>query len=387
MATTSHKEGFWLQMGVQGRLGLFHYEQRVIRTLRKQHVDYSQAITDLLSSIYSYYVPNYEKLLKVLKSGKMSSSKGKKYSSEDIAEMKRSKVFRERYDKYLHKVIHEPQTIRQNLDDWFCKHKATSSDPTNKPAGGRLDPVRMITLFTVDTKTTLEACKDKAQYLSDPLPLDQMYDKILPNPNSSHQLTEFLSKRGESKLEAFHDRLAHFANCGMRSSLADNLNLAGTARFNISIHHKRSLVTTENPPEKQLLDRKSIPVMWERVVPYYNHSELWHVNNMSKSVGSEHPFPGAEILPKSNGEKFFSNYITTFNNIGKEQRGPASECLCQDCQLCCHPIDSSSANPTTSTQAQQQKQQQQRSIAVVHNNKKKKSTTVTTASNNTKSPQ
>jgi len=102
-------------------------------------------------------------------------------------------------------------------------------------------------LFTADTKAAVDNCKDKARYLSDPLPLEKMYDKILPNPNSTHQLTEYLSLRGESKLEAFHDRFAHFANCGMRASLADNLNLAGTARYNLFIRHKRSMTSSENP--------------------------------------------------------------------------------------------------------------------------------------------
>jgi len=71
--------------------------------------------------------------------------------------------------------------------------------------------------------------------MSDPSPLQDMCNEILPNPNSSHQLVEHLSLRGESKLEAFHDRFAHFANCRMRASLADNLNLAGTARYNLLI--------------------------------------------------------------------------------------------------------------------------------------------------------
>jgi len=93
----------------------------------------------------------------------------------------------------------------QNLDDWFCKCKVTSFDPTNEPARGRLDPLRMMPLFTAETKIALEACEQKAMCLSDPLPLEEMYDELLPNPNSTHQLTEFLSKRGESKLEAFHD--------------------------------------------------------------------------------------------------------------------------------------------------------------------------------------
>jgi len=56
-----------------------------------------------------------------------------------------------------------------------------------------------------------------------------MHDCVLPNPNSTHQLTECLLLRGESKSEAFHDQVAHFANCGMCPSLAGNLNLAGTA--------------------------------------------------------------------------------------------------------------------------------------------------------------
>jgi len=197
-----NKEGFWARFGVQGRLGLFHFEQRVIRTLRKNHVDYSRAVTDFLSALYHYYAPDYEKLLTALKDGKFSK---KKYSSEEIADLKAGKLFRERHAKYLRKVIHEPTTIQQNLDDWFCKYKVTSTDPINKPAGGRLDPIRQVPLFTVDTKTAVENCKDKAKYLSDPFPLEDMYDKILPNPNSTHQLTEYLSKRGESKLEAFHD--------------------------------------------------------------------------------------------------------------------------------------------------------------------------------------
>jgi len=238
-------------------------------------------------------------------------------------------------------VIHQPQTIQQNLDDWFCKYKLTSSDPVNKPAGGRLDPLRMITLFTVDTKTTVDACKEKAQYLSDPLPLEDMYDMILPNPNSTHQLTEFLSKHGESKLEAFHDRLAHFVKCGMRNILADNLNLAGTARFNLAIRQKRSLLTTKNPLFENplpVMDRKSIPASWEKVVSFFNHSELWYVNDMAKSIGCTYPFPAAEVLPKDNGERFFSEYINTLKEIGKNQRGEAGECLCKQCGVADHSI-------------------------------------------------
>jgi len=166
--------------------------------------------------------------------------------------------------------MHEHKTIIQMLDVWFCKYKVTPSDPINKPAGGRLDPIWQISLFAADTKTTVECCKETAKFLTDPMPLKLMYHEMLPNP--THQLTEYLSLRGESKLEAFHDRFAHFANCGMRDSLADNLNLAGTARYNISIRHVWSLVSTnniENPCEK-LKDRKKMPAVCEKVVPFFN---------------------------------------------------------------------------------------------------------------------
>ena len=234
--TWPNKKEHWYHIipGVQGRLGLFHYQKRIISTLRKKHVDYFDAVTDLLTSLYVYCHDNYEKPLAALKSGGIFRN-GRKYSSDEIADTKRTRTFRDRYAKYLRKRLHSPETIIQNLDDWFCRYKVSSSDPINNPAGGRLDPIRMECLFTPDTKIAVKNCKENAQHLSDTLPLKDMYDMIPPHPHSTHQLTEHLSKRGESKLEAFHDRFAHFANCGMRNTLAGNLNLAGTARYNLVI--------------------------------------------------------------------------------------------------------------------------------------------------------
>ena len=246
----------------------------------------------------------------------------------------------------------------QNLDDWFCRFKVTTSDE-NRPAGGRLDPIRFEPLFTADTKPAIENCKEKARYLADPLPLADMYDKILPNPNSSHQLTEYLSNRGESKLEAFHDRFAHFANCGMRASLADNLNLASTAQYNLSIRHKRSLASRKNPTENPLSDpeyRKKIPAGWDCVVPHFNHSELWCVNNMATEVGCCRPFPHAEILPEDNGERFFSEYMSVVLPSLKGRRtGKFGECLCGLCKrVSTKPIVFASiASPTKNTDKDQ----------------------------------
>lgn len=307
-------------------MGLFHYEKRIISTLRKKHIDYFDAITDLLAAMYVYCPSDYEKLLSALKDGSLSPT-GKKYSSSEISALKGTRVFRDRYAKYLRKQMNEQQTIIQMLDDWFCRYKVTSSDPINRPAQGRLDPIKMVPLFTEETKTAVDNCKEKAQYLADPLPFEDMYEKILPNPNASHSLIEYLSKRGESKLEAFHDRFAHYANCGMRNSLADNLNLAGTARYNLAIRHKRSLIASKNPDIDQ---RKKTPAAWERVVPYFNHTELWYVNRLATEVGCSQPFPKAEVLPHDTGERFFSEYLTSRKQL-RVTYGELGQCLCQLC--------------------------------------------------------
>ena len=287
--TWPHKKEYWYTMikDVEGRLGLFHYEKRIIHTLRKKHIDHTDALADLLNSIYYYCPQDFENLLTSLKTGTLSPT-AKKHSADEINDLIGTKIFRDRYGKYLKKNLHKPETMRQKLDEWFCKYKVVSSDPINKPAGGRLDPLLHVSLFTPDTKSAVENCIEKAPFLSDPLPIKKMYDQIPPHPESKHGLVEYISKHGESKLEAFHDRMAHFGNCGVGDSLADNLNLAGTARHNLSVRHKRSLIVKEDTRcentaddtsfslTSRLKERKKIPAGWEMLedVCVHNHGVL-----------------------------------------------------------------------------------------------------------------
>ena len=181
--------------------------------------------------------------------------------------MQGTKLFRDRYAKFLRKQLHQPHTMQHYLDDWFRKYKTTASEGS-RPERGRLDPCHQHPLFTSETKQAVENCKEKAEYLSDPLPLHEMYDSIPPNPNSSHGLTEFLSKRGESKLEAFHDRTTHFGNSGMQATLSDSLNLCGTARHNLTIRHKHRLIAGSSPQQDDAAkaeQRKKIPAAWEKI--------------------------------------------------------------------------------------------------------------------------
>ena len=185
----SHWSSLWPE--IKGRLGLFHYEKRILRTIRKNHINFHAAVTDLMDAIYQFESTDYERLLVALKEGTIG---GKKCTTTEIATLKSTKQFRDRCGKCLRKQLHQPNTMTQRLDDWFCKYKVNSSG--ERPARGRLDPEKGIALFTGETKTAVENCKEKATHLADPLPIDDMCFTTPPNPNTRHQLTEYLSKRG-----------------------------------------------------------------------------------------------------------------------------------------------------------------------------------------------
>lgn len=322
------KEGYWRTLfgnQVVGRLGLFHFEQRIIRTLRNRHVDYNRALNQLLDCIYYYNQHDYERLLTALKKGTIG---GSAHDEEDIAHLKSTKYFRERYGKFLRKQIRPPNVICERLDDWFAQFKVEASAGSSRPALGRKDPITGENLFTQDTKPAVQNCKEKAQYLQDPLPLDRMYSAIPPNPKSAHGLTSYISHRGESSLESFHLMLAHFGNNGMRESLADNINLTGTARHNLAIRHqlrlaKASAVTHENT-------RRKIPAGWESVVPHFNHSELRYINKLAEASGCQRPFLVVEDLVKDTGEQFFSEYLSWLKAT-KPKQDKDDLCLCNKC--------------------------------------------------------
>ena len=332
------KSDYWaLLLGheVKGRLGLFHFIKRISGTLRKKHLDYNKSVAALLHCLYYYNDSDYNNLILALKNGTLSST-GAKLTDEDIEELKGTRLFRVRYGKYLRKEIRSAEVIRHMLENWFNAYKCSSSDIYNRPAGGRLDPITQQPLFTPETRDNWMSCKDKAEYLQDPLPLDEMYYTIPPNPNSSHQLNEYLSRRGESSLESFHGILAHFANCGMRNSLADNLNLTGTARFNLGIRNKLRLLSTTTREQ-----RKKMPGSWETVTPYFNHSELAWVNSLAKDCGitEKIPFQGTEELVNDTGERFFSEYMQWIRAT-KPTVNDFDMCQCKSCKTEQHvPVD------------------------------------------------
>jgi len=193
------KETHWSSLwpNVKGRLGLFHCEKRMLRTMRKNHIDFHSAVADLLGATCEFESTDCEKVLVALKDG----SFGKKHNAQDIASLKTTKCFRDRHGKHLRKRLHQPNTMMKRLDDWFCKCKATTNG--GRPARGRLDPNKGITLFAAETKTAAHNCKEKATHLSDPLPIEEMHFPMPPNPNSRHQLTEHLPKEENQSWNRF----------------------------------------------------------------------------------------------------------------------------------------------------------------------------------------
>ena len=347
------KSDFWnalFKSKLEGRLGLFHYIQRVTKTLKKQHTDHFIAVNGLLNCICHYNVDDHEKLLKALTEGTLST----KYSEEEVREMRGTKAFRQRYDRYLRKEIRPPHIMCGMLDDWFDRFKCSASEGS-RHARGRRDPLTGATLFTGETKEAIRLAKVNAKYLQDPLPLEQMYFVIQPNPNATHQLKEYMSRRGESSLESFHSMLAHFGNCGMRTLLIDNLNLTGTARHNLSIRHKLRLTSLTQG------SRKKIPAAFESVVAFFNHSELAHVNAVASLAGLSPqtlPFKQVEPLPADNGERFFSEYITWMNETKPQYDNVQSRCLCKSCNAMAMPVEQrqqqQQPQPTTEAQPTQE---------------------------------
>ena len=324
--TWPHGKDFWdLLFGkrITGRLGLFHYSQRIMKTLRNTHCDFRKAVWELSMCIYALDEDDLAKVYKGLRDGTLD---GRCYTTKHVENMKHDGSFRKKFFRFIRKRIRPPDVIRTMLDTWFCDYKVEASDPVNNPGRGRLDKGKK--LFTPDTKDAIKNCKEKAEFLQDP-PNTDMYISIEPPETKKiWNLTEYLSMRGESRLEGFHDPLANFGNTGMTPPLCDCLNLAGTARYNLVIRHKRGL--TKLPQS----ERGKISQYFEQVPPFWNHTQLDFINQLATKVGWEkQPFPQARPLPKDNGERFFAEYFVELCNRRKKYKDNTinDRCPCERC--------------------------------------------------------
>lgn len=131
----------------------------------------------------------------------------------------------------------------------------------------------------------------------------------------------------------------------MRDSLANNLNLMGTAFFTLKIRHKLSLINARlrAAPDRSREDpsinatnksRRKIPGAWERVVSCHNHSELAYCNQLAQRAGvklGSMPFPDAEPLVKDTGDRSFSAHMVIIKPTKLPYRKD-DHCVCLDCR-------------------------------------------------------
>ena len=301
----------------EGRLGLYHFLQRIIKTMRQGHNLYHKALTDLWQCVYGFEKESYNTLLNALKTGKMGRD-GVAYTMSEILEMQDTPEFRRRFAKYLMKEIHPPMVIEHNLQKWFDQYKGSEDPRTGKK------------LFTVDTKTAVVEQMKNAVYIQDTVPLKDVYRVVKPTAGTKHECSEYHSLRCESKIEAYHDHLAHFGNCGMNANLCDALNLIGTAKYNVKIRHKLRMSNDSDSSAAA----ESVPMGWKTEPDFYNHCELIFANGLAEQVDYPIlPFPFARPLPEDNGKVFFAKYMVAQNDRDDQypRSGLSDRCHCPAC--------------------------------------------------------
>jgi hypothetical protein len=316
------------------RLGLFHFIQRFIRTLRDSHIDYWAAIVKLKNCIYEYDKTDEANLLLALTSGTMARD-GHRYSTDEIHKLKHSPKWKRRYSKWMKKRIHPTSVIRQNLSEWWTEFKVNASEGQLQ-GKGRLDPTTGKKLFTPETKTAFDEQMIKCQFLGDVIPSSDLYTKIPSGPRSTHGLSEYISHRGESNLESFHSLLANYGNSNTNPALADVLHLEGTATHNVKIRHKLYL---RDLSLQELKDRR-IPSHLSQYPRFFDHCLLQHINHRAELAGIPTPFGYVHPLPDDNGERFLSEYFEEQKERNRRiPRHPTNKrCQCEKCAMNCIPL-------------------------------------------------
>ena len=102
---------------LRGRLGMFHFLQRIVRTLRQAHTDYIGAVADLCSCIYRWEKDSYNSLLKAFQDGHFPAAPK---TSNEIHQLQFTKSFKRNYSKFLMKELFPTETVRHNLQNWFA---------------------------------------------------------------------------------------------------------------------------------------------------------------------------------------------------------------------------------------------------------------------------
>lgn len=299
---------------VVGRLGLFHYIQRIIKTLRKGHIDIYTAIQALQQCIYILDESNEFAVVQALRDGSMN---GQCHTDADIEKLKKTKYWMANYGRFIRKIIYSAPLIREKLDAWFALFKR------------RIDSETGLNLFTKDTWDALLSAKQHAEHITDMIPYNQMYNEFPPPPGARHTCKTFQSMRPESNLELFHRILEHCANGGMNHMMAHIISMQGICEMNLKKRetHRFSMMSAS--------ERNQIHTAFKGIPFHFDESRLCVVNERAFAVGLPKPFPYAENLGVDNGERFLWEYFEAQQRREKNGTAPCrvnERCPCPLCQ-------------------------------------------------------
>lgn len=325
---------FWsMLMGddIKGRLGLFHFLQRIIRTLRDNHSLYHEALRELKKAVYRYDDQDLNDLLVQIREGNVglpdnASRASKSYTALHLNSLMYTSQWKQRYDDFLKKIILPGQLIDENLNKWFGKYKGQRCERTDS------------LLFTKDTRKTVDEQCRKGQYLADVLPVEEMYNEQRATKRMKHGLSFKRSCRGESHVESAQGQQQHYGNGGMNSDRADDFILRGHARANTRKREKLEW----NKGEGEWRDKTQA---WLRGTPiFYDHLRMAKINEEAAGcIEGWVPFNNIFVVKEDNGERFLSDYFyaqqkreTKYNSTGRVRL--TERCPCVECAQAIEPL-------------------------------------------------
>jgi hypothetical protein len=129
---------FWILLypHILGHLGLFHWLQRIVLTLRQRHKLFHRAVQSLCLCVYQWHPMDLEGVTTALRTGTMNNEG--RHSDGAIVELKRSGKFKKRYAELMRKAYHPVNVIQMSLEEWFNNFKVKAS--AGRPEGlGEID--------------------------------------------------------------------------------------------------------------------------------------------------------------------------------------------------------------------------------------------------------
>jgi hypothetical protein len=295
--TCPHGIPFWKGLfgaSVVCLLGLFHFLQRMVKTLDYKSELFWDCLVELQEAIYEYNADDLAALTNALKDGSLN---GKQHSDDEIKMLRKGKAWHDNYETYLRKRFHTEDEIKTRLACWV-EAWTDARDPN-----GRLVMSNKTAAATNEQMTKVKYVLDSERATA--------YTKIAPSKAAKHQLTSWRSNRPESNLEQFHGLLAHYANNGMRADYADTLNLRGIAKYNQQqrqkfVNNKSKMIQAHDNDDNE----RTCPAWMEKHLLHTDHSLLHYLNQQALAKGIDQPFEYVETPTTNNGEVFLSEYFT-----------------------------------------------------------------------------